>query len=605
MQRSGFMAPRIDDHAAIGDGRSVALVTRDGTIDWLCWPRFESGAVFASLLDPAPGRGAWSIELAEPATITRRYVPDSNVLETRFETAHGVLTVIDSMTVTSEERKRVAPLPEHELLRIVRCDRGSVAATLRCELRPGFGMDAVRLRDAGVFGIRCESAACLFTLRGDVPIRLVDATAVAQISLAAGATAAFSLTFDCGGPALFPPLGEHALARTAESVRWWQGWVGQMTYVGPDRDLVARSLLVLKLLSYPPSGAVVAAPTTSLPERIGGDLNWDYRFCWLRDAALTTHAMRELGFVAESDAFVSWLLHTTRLTRPELRVLYDVFGNLPHDEATLALAGYRDSRPVRIRNAAANQLQLDCYGEVISAVVQVDAKHLDRETGRMLADFGRFVCEHWREPDFGIWEEREPPRHHTYSKAMCWIALDRLIELAMHGHLRVPLDDMRAQRAAIRDDIETNAFDPALGSYTQTYGGGDIDASLVLLGWYGFADPASPRMQGTYREIVRRLQVAPGLFMRNERGLAKREGAFGICSFWVAEFLARGGGTLAEARSTFDAALAYANDLGLFGEEIDAQTGEALGNFPQAYTHVGVINAAMAIASRSEIRRAA
>jgi len=582
--------PRIDDHAAIGDGRSVALVARDGTITWLCWPRFESAAIFATILDTQRG-GSWAIGPTAPATSTRRYLPDTNVLETRFATAGGTLVLTDLMTIA---RPGAATAPDHELLRLLRCEGGPVEVAVEFAPRPGFG-GAAHLRDAGALGVRCEIGAQLVTLRTDRTLALVGDAVRGRFVLRPGELATFTLGYDAHGPAVLPSLSE-AAARAAATVAAWRGWVARACYGGPYRDAVVRSLLAIKLLCFAPSGAVVAAPTTSLPEVVGGELNWDYRFCWLRDASFTVRALFGVGYHDEADVFTSWLLHTTRLTRPELRVLYDVYGNLPADEEMRHdLAGYRGSRPVRLRNAAATQLQLDGYGEVIDAATQgvAEGRRLDRATVHMLLDFGRFVAAHWREPDQGIWELRVPPEHHTYSKVLCWVALDRLIRLGIDGQA------FAGERDAIQRDVITRGFDPFLGSYTDVYGSGTVDATLLLLAWYGFEDASSRRMQGTYRRIVERLAAGRGLLWRSEQLRRTGEGAFGIASFWAADFLARGGGSLAEARTVFEAALAHANDVGLFGEEIDPRTGEALGNFPQTYTHVGVVAAALAIAQRA------
>jgi GH15 family glucan-1,4-alpha-glucosidase len=581
--------PRIHDHAAIGDGRSVALVARDATITWLCWPRFESPAVLAAILDPERG-GSWSITPTAPSTSTRRYLPDTNVLETRLETADGAVTITDAMIIDGSPTP-----PDHELIRIVRCERGRVELDVEFAPRPRFGRDAPHLRDARALGIRCELGNELLTLRASMPLTATRDRATARFVLGRGDTAIFSLTFDSNGPAVLPPL-ELAAGRVDATAAAWRRWAARHTYRGDYRDAVTRSLLTLKLLHFAPSGAVIAAPTTSLPEVVGGPLNWDYRFCWLRDASFTARALIGAGFPEDADVFCTWLLHTTRLTRPELGVLYDVYGNVPDDEELrLDLAGYRGSRPVRLRNGAARQLQLDSYGEVIDAATQgvQEGRHLDRATIRMLTDFGRFVAEHWREPDQGIWELRGGPRHHTHSKVLCWVALDRLIRLGIEDR------GWAAARAAIRHDVIARGFDPFLGSYTESYGNGLVDASLLLLAWYGFEDAASRRMQGTYARVVERLGAGRGLFWRAEELRRSGEACFGIASFWVADFLARGGGSLAEARAAFEAAMAHANDVGLFGEEIDPRTGEALGNFPQAYTHVGVVDAALSIAERA------
>jgi GH15 family glucan-1,4-alpha-glucosidase len=445
----------------------------------------------------------------------------------------------------------------------------------------------------------------LITLRSDVELVISPlGGATGRARLRAGETCACSLTYSAEGPAVLPPLGDLVSEKLALTVDWWRGWLGQPTYDGPFRAEVLRSALVLKLMSYAPSGAIIAAPTTSLPERLGGDLNWDYRYCWLRDAAFTARALFGLGFMDEACAFVSWTLHATRLTRPKLQVLYDVYGGSRGEEEELAhLEGYAESRPVRIGNHAGVQFQLDVYGEVIEAVTHFvdNGGVLDRETQKMLLQFGKYVCRHWHKPDSGIWESRKPGQHYTHSRLLCWVALDRLLELHESGQLRdLPATEYRESQASIRKDIEEHGWNAAIESYTQALDGDTLDASVLLMAAHGFDDASSPRMQQTYGRIKERLEPAPGLLYRKEQSFAMGEGAFGISCFWGVDFLARGGGTLEEARRAFALVAAYANDLGLFAEEIDPQNGESLGNFPQAFTHVGLINAALSIAEREQ-----
>jgi GH15 family glucan-1,4-alpha-glucosidase len=415
-----------------------------------------------------------------------------------------------------------------------------------------------------------------------------------------------SLTYDGEAPAVLPPLDEarEALGRT---VRAWREIAGRVHYAGPWRDEVVRSVLALELLSFPPTGAIVAAPTTSLPERPGGDLNWDYRYCWLRDAALTVRALYGAGCTESAEPFTAWLLHTTRLTRPALRVLYDVYGRTPPTERILPhLAGHDGAFPVRIGNAAADQEQLDVYGEVVDAVAQAVRRgvRLDRDTQAMLRGFGEVVCRRWLVPDAGIWEPRERPRLRTHSLVLGWVALTRLLELHGRGALRVPLARFEGERDAIRRLVDARGFDAALGSFVADLDGGAVDAALLLLGWYGYEDPASPRLRGTWRRIRERLSPGPGLLYRYEASARAGEGAFGICSAWAVEHLARGGGSVGEAVAWLEGLLARGNDVGLFAEEIDPRTGAALGNFPQAFTHVGVINAVLTLDRRIRAERA-
>ncbi len=591
----------IDDYAAIGDGRTVALVGRDGSIDWLCWPRFDSPSIFGAILDENAGR--WSLAPTAPSRVERRYVDDTNVLETRFETDAGALVVTDLMPVASEDDKRRLLLPDHEILRAAECVRGEVELEMRFAPRPDYGRRRGRVRNAGPLGVRVEMGADLLVLRSDIPL---DITADGQVRgrsrLREGDAVHASLTFADDWPAVLPPLGAWSRAAIARSVAWWRGWASRVRYDGPCREAVIRSALALKLLVYAPSGAVVAAPTTSLPERIGGDLNWDYRFCWLRDASLTVRALFGLGCSAEAHAFVDWLLQATRLTQPELRILYDVHGNAPPDERILdQLTGYRDSRPVRVGNAAAGQRQLDVYGEVIDAVTHFVGAGgaLDRETERILCAFGDYVCRHWQEPDEGIWEPRSGAAHNTHSRLLCWTALDRLLQLHAQGHLRgAPAGKLQENRERIRREVEARAWNPALGSYVAQLDGDRLDATLLLLPWYGFEDAGSDRMRRTYARVREALGAGDALLYRYRTADSPGEGAFGICSFWGAEYLALGGGTPEEARDAFERLCGYANDVGLFAEEIDPATGAALGNFPQAFTHVGLINAALSLADR-------
>jgi GH15 family glucan-1,4-alpha-glucosidase len=597
---------RIDDYAVIGDGRSVALVSRAGSIDWLCWPRFESPPVFGALLHPDRG-GAWRIAPAGVTGIRRRYVEGTNVLATELDTGSGTCVLTDLMTIGSEHDKARMLFPDHEILRRIECTRGHVTVEVEVDIRPDFGRSRTRIRDLGRLGIRWEVGSDLIALRAEVPLAIgSDGVVRATLRLAADQAATFSLTFDEEGPSVMPPLGDFARASIDRSAAWWREWSARAGYRGPHRDAVVRSALALKLMSFAPSGALVAAPTTSLPERIGGPLNWDYRYCWLRDASFTARVLLELGYVEDAEAFGSWLLHATRLTRPEVQILYDVYGRPPVGEhEVVEVQGYRGSRPVRIGNAAFEQLQLDTYGEVIDAISQVvrTTGSIDDETRGLLRDFASYVCRHWREPDAGIWEPRSGPRHRTHSRLLCWVALDRVLDLHERGFLDgIDATDLATQRAAIRRDIEQHAYDPTLGCYTSELGPSELDISVLLMSWYGFHPGGAGRMQSTYARIEDRLAAGPGLFYRHEGSTNGREGAFWICSFWAVEHLARGGGSIADARELFDRACAYANDLGLMAEEVDPRTGQALGNFPQAYTHVGLISAALSIAQQAEAR---
>jgi GH15 family glucan-1,4-alpha-glucosidase len=496
--------------------------------------------------------------------------------------------------------------PDHEILRIAVCERGSVEIEQRFAPRPGYGRRA-RIADRGKLGLAVDTGRGVAILRSDVPLQIGDGEARGRITLKGGERAISSLSFAHDGPATLAPLGflsERALGR---SVAWWQRWSARARYDGPFREAVVRSALAIKLLVYAPSGAVMAAATTSLPERPHGDLNWDYRFCWLRDASLTVRALCALGYDEEAETFVSWLLHSTRLTRPALRILYDVYGNEPPREHTLdRWRGYGGARPVRIGNAAVEQLQLDVYGEVVDATAQLLRDHgrIDTATQRMLLAFGKYVLRHWRAPDEGIWEPRSGRAEHTHSRLLCWTAVDRLIELHERGLLRrAPVDELRATRDAIRHEILTRAWNDRIGSYVATLDGDDVDATLLLLPWYGFEPADSPRMRGTWRRIEERLGAGDALLYRYRSGDSPGEGAFGISSFWAAEYLALAG-RADEAEARIAAVSRYANDVGLLAEEIEPRTGAALGNFPQAFSHVGLINAAVSLERQRAEERA-
>ena len=592
--------PPIGDYALIGDGRSAALVSRDGSVDWLCWPRFDSPSIFAALLDTARG-GRFRVRPTGTFRSERRYLPDTNVLETVFHTASGAVALRDLMPVVSEEDKRAALIPEHEVLREVEGLVGQVDLEVVYTPRPDYGRKHPDLTSRGAFGLWCEGTDSAVVLHSDLPLQVSPdrQNAYGVATIASGERKHLSLVYSTDAPGVIPLLEDAARDRIERSVRWWRDWANRGTYDGPYRDAVMRSALVLKLMTYAPSGAVVAAPTTSLPEEIGGVRNWDYRYCWLRDASLTLRALFDLGYAEEAEAYLSWILHATRLTRPELQVLYDVFGEAHLPESELShLSGYANSRPVRVGNDAHGQLQLDVYGEVIDAVTRFAARggHVDRDTARMLNGLGETVCRRWREPDEGIWEGRAGRFHHTHSKVLCWVTLDRLIALHDTGRLRVDRDRFRSERDAIRTVIEARGYNPRLDSYTRLFDGDDLDASLLTLPLYGYHEGTHPRMRATCQRVHERL-ARDGLVYRyqTDDGLPPGEGAFGICSFWAVECRARGG-DVAGATEAFERLLACANDVGLLGEEIDPETGAALGNFPQAFTHVGLINAALTLA---------
>ncbi len=588
----------VGDHAIIGDCRAAALVDREGAIDWLCWPRFDSPSLFGALLDDRAGH--WRIAPVGAVRVERGYVGPTNVLRTRFLTPTGRLALYDLMPVASEAGKKSLLLPEHEILRIAACEAGEVEVAMSYAPRPGFGRDVPALRD-GPLGVRFELGAGAVVLRCEPRCTLDGGTATTRFRLRAGEDTAFSLTLAHQWPGVLPPIGPNARQALERALRFWGDWSARCRYDGPAREAVLRSALALDLLVYAPSGAVVAAATTSLPEAAGGNRNWDYRYCWLRDASLTARALLGLGFVDEARAFVSWLLQSTRLTRPRLATLYDVHGNAPPRERPIAwLSGHRGARPVRVGNAAVEQLQLDVYGEVVDAASRFAGAGgaFDRTTASMLRGFGEQVCRTWRSPDEGMWEPRSGRRRHTHSTVLCWTALDRLAGLARSGRLtRLPVDRIESCREEIRREVETRAWNGELESYVAEFGGSEVDASLLLLPWYGFARADSERMRATHDRIVSELDAGNGLLFRRREDRDRGEGAFGACGFWRAEMLALGG-RLDEAAELFERLCARSNDVGLFAEEADPASGAAIGNFPQAFTHVGLVNAALTLAER-------
>lgn len=597
-ERDGY--PPISDYGLIGDCRSAALVSRAGSVDWLCLPRFDSPSVFAALLDRESG-GRFAVRPAGRFEAERRYLDDTNILETTFATDSGRARVLDLMPAYSEAAKREELWPEYQVLRRVECTAGRVEMEVICDPRPDYGRRTPRPEERGPMGHWWQRGSEVLALRSQLPVApRDDAPGVSgRETLRAGEKRDLSLIFTDGEPAVIPTFGRDADRKIRYTARWWRAWAASLDYEGSHRDAVVRSALVLKLLTFAPSGAVVAAPTTSLPEWIGGVRNWDYRYCWLRDASMTLEALGDLACGAEADAFLSWMLHTTRRTRPEVQIMYDVHGRPRIPERELDhLEGYRGSSPVRVGNAAAGQLQLDTYGQVISAAYE----HLRRggelpgPSLRLLTDLGKTVCRRWHEPDEGIWEVRSARRHHTHSRVMCWMALDRLLRLHEAGLLEVPTEQFAHHRSAIRREVEERGWNEEIRSYVSVLDGDRVDASLLRLARVGFADPDGDRMRATAARIGERLGRNGLLYRyRDDDGLPGEEGAFGLCSFWQVDCQCRQG-ELEEAGATFEHLCSFANDLGLFAEEIDPGSGDQLGNFPQAFTHVGLVDAALTLA---------
>ena len=586
----GYLA--IHDYAAIGDGRTVALVGRDGAIDWLCLPDLDSASVFGALLDAERG-GRFTLAPENDYESERRYLPDSNVLQTTFKTATGTVRVTDALTLPGDGLG-----PYRELARRVDGVRGLVP--MRWSVEPRFGYAA----KGGRFAIRGggavvdagrDAVAVQSWEAGEVDVG--DGAVAGHFEAAAGRRSLIVLSAAHQEPLVFPTRAD-VERRLEETERSWREWAAGREYDGPWRDAVVRSALALKLLVFAPSGAIAAAATTSLPEEIGGGRNWDYRFSWPRDAAFTLQALLSLGCGGEARAFFFWLLHASQLTHPRLQVLYRLNGRAEADERELPLGGYRGSRPVRIGNGASRQLQLDVYGEVLAAAALFAdaAGGLDRDHGRRLADVADLVCELWRQPDAGIWEVRSDPSQFTQSKMMCAVALDHAVALAEAGQL--PDDNVgrwRRERDLIRDFVESNCYSESKRSYVRAVGEEAVDASLLLGVLAEFDRADSPRLLGTVDAVRRDLCRGPLVHRyTGDDGLPGEDGAFVACSFWLVEALARQG-RVEEATALMDELVALASDVGLYAEEIDSATGGFLGNFPQGLSHLALINAAVAL----------
>ena len=586
----------IGDYAAIGDGRTVALVARDGSIDWLCLPDLDSPSVLAAVLDADRG-GRFALEPEILARVKRRYLPDTNVLETTFTTAQGVVQVTDAMALPSSDLG-----PTRELIRRVDCLTGRVP--MRWRITPAFGYGAAppRIGRRGRIPVAVGGRDALAVCSWEAGEAQIDDEAISgRFEACESSSALMALCAAHQEPLVFPTR-EQVEGRLDATVAYWRRWAAQRAYEGPWRDAVIRSALALKLLFYAPSGAIAAAATASLPEEIGGERNWDYRFCWVRDSAFTLEALLHLGCPSEAEAFFWWLLHASQLTHPRLQVLYRLDGGERAPERTLELDGYRGSRPVRVGNDAAAQTQLDIYGDLLqTALIYAEAGgRLDRETGRRLASIADLVCRIWRQPDSGIWEVRSQPVHFTHSKMMCWVALDRALRLSDAGHIPSRhAATWRREMLAIREFIETRCWSERLGSYSRHAGGEELDASLLLGILLGYEGQDSGRLAATVTALRRDLGRGP-LISRysGDDGLRGAEGAFLCCSFWLADALARIG-RLEEATELMAQLIALANDVGLYAEEIDSHTTDLLGNIPQGLVHLALINAAVSIARAS------
>jgi GH15 family glucan-1,4-alpha-glucosidase len=577
----------IADYALIGDCETAALVSRDGSIDWLCWPRFDSDACFAALLG-TPDNGRWRIApKTEQFRVSRKYRPDTLILETRFETDEGAATLIDFMPL----RNRTS-----DIIRLVVGESGHVTMCMELVVRFGYGCIVPWVSRLPDRTLRIIAGPDMMLLRSPIETHGENFKTVGEFTVAAGDTVPFTLIHS---PSHLPPP-EPANPRNAlvETQGFWRDWTRKFEHDGPFEEIVTRSLITLKALTYAPTGGIVAAPTTSLPERIGGERNWDYRFCWLRDSTLTLLALMNAGYYDEAQAWRDWLTRAVAGRPEQLGVMYGIAGERRLTEWEVPwLPGYEGSRPVRIGNAAHDQLQLDVFGEVM------DTLHQGRRGGLNTSESGwdvqiallRHLEKIWPEPDHGIWEVRAAPLHFTYSKAMAWVAFDRAVKSAEMFGLPGPVERWRELCREIHADVCRQAFDVKRNTFVRSYGSGDLDASLLLLAPIGFLKADDPRYRATVEAIERDL-LLDGLVMRydslqSKDGLPAGEGAFLACSFWLADaylLIGRRG----DAEALFERLVALCNDVGLLSEEYDPRARCALGNFPQAFSHVALINTA-------------
>ncbi|MBY8878529.1 glycoside hydrolase family 15 protein [Streptomyces sp. PLK6-54] len=603
------VAGRIEDYALIGDMQTAALVCIDGTVDWLCLPRFDSPAVFAGLLGTEE-HGFWRVGPAHrpgaepPRATRRRYRGDSLVLESEWDTGRGTVRVIDFMPPRDG-----AP----QLVRIVEGVSGRVPMCSTLRMRFAYGQVVPWVHKVGDRTVAVAGPDSVW-LDTDVDTYGQDLTTYSEFTVGPGDRVAFTISWEASHkPQPSLPEPEVALTNTED---FWRDWVEQCTYTGPYREAVVRSLITLKALTYAPTGGIVAAPTTSLPEDIGGVRNWDYRFTWLRDAAITLSSLLRTGYREEARAWREWLLRAVAGDPENLQIMYGIAGERELGENELHwLPGYENSSPVRIGNGAAHQLQLDVYGEVTEAL------HLGHMTGLARNDYAsvlqlkliRYLEKHWNEPDEGIWEVRGPRRHFVHSKVMAWVAVDRTVKLIESGEVDGPLERFKALRDEIHADVCEKGYDRERNTFTQSYGSKELDASLLLIPQMGFLPPDDKRVIGTIEAIQRELSTEDGFVLRyptsgsdasgeqNLDGLPGDEGAFLACSFWLADDLAMIG-RVEEARRLFEKLLALRNDLGLLAEEWDPRRQRQVGNFPQAFSHVPLIDTALRLTACGAFR---
>lgn len=593
------MTQRIDDYALIGDLQTAALVGRDGSIDWLCLPRFDSAACFAALLGDEDN-GHWRIAPKGATTCTtRRYAEDSLVLETYWETRTGTVKVIDFMP----QRDR-----SPDLMRIVEGVSGTVEMSAILRLRFDYGSVVPWMRRSDGHRVAVAGPDSVW-LRSEPPVKTwgQQYATCSSFTVSAGEKVAFVLTWHPSHeprPKLIDPF--EALE---QSLADWREWAARCTYRGPHREAVVRSLITLKALTYAPTGGIVAAPTTSLPEELGGVRNWDYRACWLRDSSLTLGALLAAGYVEEAAAWRDWLLRSVAGDPSDLQIMYGPAGERRLPETTLPwLRGYADSAPVRIGNAAVEQFQLDVYGEVMDSLYRAREAGIpaERHAWNLQLSLLCFLESTWRDPDEGLWEVRGPRRHFTHSKVMAWVAADRAV-LTLEADPSLPGDAARWR--AMRDEIHTEvcakAFDPDRNTFTQSYGSRELDAATLLIPQVGFLPPDDPRVVGTVDAVrdellhggfLRRYSTADDTGTAAVDGLPGQEGTFLVCSFWLADALLLTGRT-EEARRLFDRLVVLSNDVGLLAEEYDPVAGRQLGNFPQAFSHIGLVGTALALAA--------
>jgi len=586
----------IGDYALLSDCRSSALVSRDGSVDWLCCPRFDAPATFGRLLDPDAGH--FSIRPPGNYRVSRQYLDQTMVLETTFSTPGGTAVLTDALALGWRERCHdLGTDAPGMLLRQLCCTDGQIEAEVSYAPRPEYGLINPILAPAPG-GLAARGGADRLLLSTPVRFRVDRATATARIRLAAGQTVVFANEHgEMAGPPLVARTTDEITARLRDTAAGWRSWSAMhQTYHGPWQELVQHSGRVLQALTFQPTGAIVAAPTTSLPESVGGGRNWDYRHTWVRDASLT------MDCPDEASKFFTFLADAGASQMPsgrDLQIMFGIGGERDLSERELPyLAGWRGSRPVRVGNGAWTQRQLDVYGELLGAAQRLvdQLGELDLVTRQFLAAAADTAASRWREKDQGIWEIRGEPRDFLYSKLMCWVALDRAIALAVHLGAEERIGDWAADRDEIRAAILEHGWNERAGAFTQAFGSEDLDASSLMLAITGFLPADEPRMKATIDATAQRLTDQRGLVYRYlaPDGLGSQEGTFLLCTFWLAQAQALAG-DLDLATATFERALAAINDVGLLAEEVDCATGEMIGNFPQAFSHVGLINAANAI----------